>query len=300
MPARRTPSQIRSDLRRAQQQQRQAVQKFNRAIDDYNREVRRVNAHNQRIVANYNREVRAHNARVRANRQRLRHEIARLNAQSPTTTVRFVTYRTSVQALQQSFERVEASSIDGSWNASDELFEMAEGETANSVAVLNALLADPSTDDVDDARLRRTVITTELQEIDDDLDHRWHGALFFLSPRNPDAARHFCTSAREILVRILDMKAPDKVVLAANPAATLTPTGQVTRREKIRFCLTRGGQQSLALLNFVDDDIDNVMDLFNDFNSATHGESGRFDMLQLGAIKTRVEGAIQFLQRVVT
>lgn len=208
-------------MRRLEQKQRQA-------INDYNREVKRVNDHNKRVIDNYNREVKAHNARVRANRQRLRHELARLNSRS-TTTTRFVTYQTSVQTLQRSFSRIEEASERGTWTASDDLFEMAEGEAANSVATLNALLDEPSPVVTDDPQLRQTAITSELRDIDPDLNERWKGALFVLDPRNPDAARHFCTSSREILVEILNQSAPDKEILAANPQVPLTQQGQVQR-----------------------------------------------------------------------
>jgi len=291
MPRRISPAQFNSMMRQAQQKQRQAV-------NNHNREVKKVNDANKQTVNNYNREVRAHNTRVRANRQRLRNEIARLNSRS-TTSTRYVTYQTSAQTLQRSFQRVEESSEQGTWTADDELFEMAEGEAANSAAVLNALLDEPTTEAAD-ARLQQTVITTELREIYPDLDDRWKGALFALSPINPDAARQFCTSAREILVKILDVKAPDKAVVAAKPNIKLTQHDQVPRREKIYYCLARSGQQSPELVDFVDDDINNVMDLFGAFNPATHGEAGRYDLIQLGAIKSRVEGAIQFLHRIVS
>ena len=261
--------------------------KVRQAINNYNRAVR-----------NYNREVRAHNARVRANRQRLLHEIRRLNARQ-TVSVRYVTYRSSVQVLQRSFTRIEEAADRGTWAGGDALFDLAEGETANSIAVLNALEA-PSGDVVDDAQVRQTAITTELREISPDLDARWRGALFALHPRNPDAARHFCTSAREILVRILDLKAPDTTVLATWPDVQLTEHKQVPRREKLRFCLAQAGHQDARLATFVEDDINNVMDLFGEFNPATHGEAGRYTLVQLGAIKTRVEGAIQFLHRIVS
>jgi hypothetical protein len=277
---------------------RQAEQKRKRAINEHNREVRRVNAHNKRVVDNYNRDVRAHNQRVRANRRRLQSEIAKLNSQR--TTTRYVTYRTSVQTLQRSFTRIEEASEQETWTASDDLFEMAEGETANSVAVLNALLDDPTARAGDDeARLRDTVITHELNDISADLDARWRGALFALSPVNPDAARQFCTSAREIFVNLLDLKAPNDAVRAAKPNMKLI-NGQVPRREKIYYCLAQSGQQDETLVDFVEDDINNVMNLFGEFNPATHGEAGKYDFVQLSAIKMRVEGAIQFLHRIVT
>lgn len=292
MPRRVSPAQFRSQVRQIQQKQRQAVIELNRTIN-------KVNQANKRTVDKYIREARAHNARVRSNQQRLRNELARLSLTS-TSTTRFVKYRTSVQTLQRSFERVEESSALGTWTAGDDLFEMAEGEAANSAAVLNALLDEPNPDTADDVRLRNTAITTELRDISPDLDARWRGALFALSPMNPDAARQFCTSAREILVKILDLKAPDKAVLAANSNIQLTENHQVPRREKIRFCLARSGQEDAEFTDFVEDDINNVMELFGAFNPATHGDAGLYDLVQLGAIKSRIEGAIQFLHRIVS
>jgi hypothetical protein len=168
------------------------------------------------------------------------------------------------------------------------------------VAVLNALLAEPAEEDRDDPGLRQTVIITELSEISADLNERWKGALFALSPRNPDAARHFCTSAREILETLLVTQAPDDAVKAADPNYLRTPNGSVSRRARIWYCLARSGHQSDALADFVDDDIDSVIALFDDFNNGTHGDAGRFDLGQLAAIKTRVEDAIQFLYRIVS
>jgi len=289
MPGRISRSQIRSQMRQAQR----------KAVNEINKEIKKINNTNKRNVDNYNRKVSAHNARVRSNRRRLLAELNRLN--SRTTTTRYVTYQTSVQTLQRSFVRIEEASERGTWTSDDDLFEMAEGEAANSIAVLNALLDEPMAGaSDDDSRLRDTVITNELSDISTDLDNRWRGALFSLSPMNPDAARQFCTSTREVFVTLLDLKAPDKAVLAANANILLTDKGQVPRREKIRFCLARNGHLDPELVDFVEDDINNVMDLFGTLNPATHGEAGLYDLTQLRVIKTRVEDAIQFLNRIVS
>lgn len=280
-------SRLRSQMRKAQRE----------AVNDINKQIKKINNANEREVSKYNRKVSAHNARVRSNQRRRLTELNRLNSRS-TTTTRYVTYSTSVQALQRSFTRIEEVSEQGLWTADDDLFEMAEGEAANSAAVLNALLDEPTTDDPY-SRLSDTIITTELRDISPDLDDRWNGALFSLSPMNRDAARQFCTSAREILVGILDLKAPDKAVLAAKSDIQLL-NGQVPRREKIYYCLTLSGQQTPELVDFVADDINNVMDLFGTLNPATHGKAGLYDLAQLGAIKSRVEGAIRFLHRIVS
>jgi hypothetical protein len=304
MVRRVTPAQLQSMMRQAQQQQRQAVA-------NYNREVDRVNAHNKRVVdernrnvkqavTNYNREVTAHNSQVRANHQRLKNEVARLNSRPTTSSTRYVTYNTAVATLQQSFTNVETSIENGVWSDDHNFLDLTEGETANSVAVLNQLLADPAEATMsDDASLRQTSLTNELSDIAPDLEARWTGALFALSPMNPDAARHFCTSAREIMTVILDVEAPDRAVRSGNPTYLKTPNGSVSRRAKILYCLERSGNYSEALAEFVDDDVNSVITLFNDFNHGTHGNAGQFDLQQLTAIKTRVEGAIQFLHRVV-
>lgn len=289
MARRPTPSQLRSKLRQAEQKQR-------RAINDYNSAIRKFN----RAVNDYNQKARAHNARVRSNQQRLRRELSRL--QSSSRGSRYTVYRTSVVALRQSFERIESSEAAGTWLAGPELFDLAEGETANSVAVLNALLtqSEVSEEPEGDDSLSATVIAGELAEISPDLDKRWRGALFALSPRNPDAARHFCTSSREILTFILETSAPDEEVLSANPNADLTHDNRVTRRARIRHCLERRGSYDHALEVFVDQDVANVVELFKDFNQGAHGNAGQFDVPQLAAIKQRVEHAILFLHRIVT
>ncbi|WP_200829905.1 hypothetical protein [Microbacterium sp. SLBN-154] len=279
-------SQLKSQLRQIEQKQRQAISNYNQAARKLNQ-----------AVNNYNSAARAHNARVRANQQRLNQELARLRSQ-PTST-RYPRYTSSVQTVQTSFRRVEATAESGSWADDRGLFDLAESEAANSAAALNSLLAAPESESDEDARLRNTVLTSELNDIDPDLDNRWRGALFSLSPRNPDAARHFCTSAREILTSILSDRAPDAAVKQVLPGFAPTPNGGVSRRAKIHYLLRQTGNDVDGLAEFIDDDIDSVVALFDDFNGGTHGPAGRFDFAQLAALKTRVEGAIQFLHRIV-
>jgi hypothetical protein len=289
VPRRVTPSQLRSQLRRAEQKQRQAINKYNAAV-------RRFNSESKKATDKYNREVRAHNARVRSNRQRLQREIHRLR--SPSSTTRYVTYRQSVTTLRTSFERIEASVDVGTWNGDEQLFDLSEGETANSVAVLNALLEEPESAATRDG-LQTTAITGELAEISPDLEARWQGALYALHPSNPDAARHFCTSSREILSAILESEAPDDAVLDARPDVERTNDGRITRRARVRFCLEKSGVFDEEFVQFVEDDIDNIVALFREFNDGTHGSAGRFTLSQLAAIKKRVEDAILFLNRIV-
>lgn len=299
MPRRVTPAQLRSMVRQAEAKQRQAINRYNAQARQHNAKVRRaVNEHNaavrreQREVDAYNRKVRAHNAKVRANRRRLESEITRLNRQRSST--RFVRTQDSTLTLHTAFRRFEAASETEEWGqAGPVLLDLAEGETANSAAVTNALLGEAA------SAGEETTITDELSVLSDDLDRRWRGALFSINPQNPDAARHFCTSAREIITRVIDLNAPDEVVLAAVPSCRTTEAGKPARREKIGYLLSRSATNHASLADFISVDVDDVMNLFRVFNDGTHGHAGALDLTALRALKNRVEGAIRFLSAVV-
>jgi hypothetical protein len=265
-----------------------------RAINEYNARARKAN----QTIDQYNREARAHNARVRTARARLQQEVRRLESARTSASTR-VTYRTSVTALTDSFSRLDQRAAEEGWRDS-EFFAMSEGEAANGVAALNELLDDragatATDEEVDD--LRSTEITNELAGLDSDLDARWRGALFALHPENPDAARHFCTSARELIADMLNLIAPASEVEAAEPECERTPQGSVSRRSRIRFSLRRCGLQQQELEDFIEADVENVLALFSEFNTGTHGSAGRFTLGQLRSLKTRVEDAIQFIVR---
>jgi len=294
MAKRYSTSQIRNKIRRAQQKQRQAINKYNQAVRRYNRE--RKNAVNK-----YNRDVRAHNARVRANRQRIKNELARLSRQSTTTaTARYVVYRTSVETLHKSYARLEhyadSQQLDSRYNR---VLDLSERETANSLEVTNRILGDENAGDTPAEDLENAELLDGLRMISPDLDDRWNGAVFALNPRNPDAARHFCTSAREIITEILEIEAPDTDVFARLPTCSKTDRGNPTRRSKIRYLLHRQGMTEGTLEEFVENDMENVVQLFRIFNVGTHGSAGAFDFPQLNAIKQRVEDSIMFLIEII-
>lgn len=291
MVRRVTPAQYQAMVRQQQQKQKQA-------IDRYNREARAHNAKVQRSVDEYNRGARAHNARVRSNRQRLEREIAKLGQRRSTST-RYTITHTSTRSLHQAFTQVEAAADAGMWSErGGGLVDLAEAEAANSAQVLNVLDDDVETENGRE-ELGQTTLTDELTNISTDLDQRWRGALFALNRHNPDAARHFCTSSREVLTQMLDLEAPDREVLEAIPDCRKTDMGQPARHAKITFLLRRGGVDHESLGAFVERDIDDVLGLFGVFNSGTHGPAGALNFAQLSALKSRVEGAIKFVAAVI-
>ena len=291
MARRRTPAQIKSKIRQAQSKRKQAIARYNQAIRRHNQQVRQ-------SVNQYSRQVRAHSGRVRANRQRIQNELARLARRAHTT--RYMTYRASVHDLHRSYVRLEQHTETKSLGpAHDRLLDLSEREVANSLSVANATSGADDGETPTPDGLLDIVLTDELRQLSEDLDARWQGAVYSLNPRNPDAARHFCTSAREVVTQILELGAPDDDVAAHMPDCERTDQGKPTRRAKISYCLHRHSVLDANLTEFVEKDVDNIVTLFRVFNDGTHGSAGRFDLRQLNAVKKRVEDGILFLTALV-
>ena len=283
MARRISSSQLRSKIR-------QAANKYNQAVRKHNQNVRNA-------VNKYNSAVRQYNARVRANRQRIINQLNRLRSR---TVIRHKVLHTSTLTLNASYQNLEAKEHEFENLAfGNEFLDLSEKENANSLVVSNVLEGDGQQNIVgNEQELASTSITDELSQISTDLDSRWKGALFSLSPSNPDASRHFCTSAREIFIQILDHYAPNVTVLARFPDCEKTEDDQPTRRWKIKYILVNAGIVSEEAVDFVDEDVKNVLQLFNVFNAGTHGSAGVYELSKLAAIKERVESGITYLSSI--
>ena len=284
-------SQLRSKLRQAQQKQQQAISRYKQAIRQRNQKV-------NQAINKYKQAVRTHNSRVHANQQRLRSELMRLRRQ-PTTVTHHVAYRTSVHTLHEAYtrleQRAEAQQLSPAY---DRVLDLSERETANSLEVTNRLLEKETDSEEHVDPSQDSALLDQLRGISEDLDDRWHGAVFALNPNNPDAARHFCTSAREIITQILEIKSPDKEVINLLPNCDKTDQRKPTRRAKIKYLLHRNGMTEGTLEEFVEQDMENIVQLFHVFNRGTHGKVGSFGFQQLAAIKKRVEDGIIFLAEI--
>ena len=260
--------------------------------------LRRHNQKVKRAVRQYNSGVRKHNARVRADRQRVLSQLRRMHSSS--SVVRYQVLRSSSITLNERYESLESKESEFHNNQFGAQFlDLSERENANSLEVTNTIeLDDDAHSGIDEADLTSSEVSDELLAISPDLDKRWKGALFSLSPKNPDAARHFCTSAREVFVQILDLHAPDDEVLSTDPECEKTDKGGPTRKAKIKHLLVKSGIHNQEAVDFVDEDVKNVLQLFGVFNDGTHGSSGRFDLNKLMAIKTRVENGITYLSSI--
>jgi hypothetical protein len=266
---------------------------LNQSINRYNQQVREYNRKVDQAINKYNQAVRQHNARVKANRQRLNSAIARLNSQS---SIRHSITTTSSIRLYQSYQQLDSRFESGYLNESyGDWIDLAEREAANSAELSNSLQAPAESGQFIGPVITST-ISYELRGISEDLDNRWKGAIFSLNPHNPDAARHFCTSSREVIIQLINLKAPDDEVKRNYGSVKLTNMGEPTRRSKIEYLLHLNQRDALA--DFTDSNIDDVMNLFGEFNDGTHGTAGRYSYDQLLKLKTRVEGSILYLYEV--
>ena len=213
---------------------------------------------------------------------------------SHSTAAKFISLRQSSLLLSSAYEQLDGGAAD------PYLSDLAERETANSLSVVNTLLGDEkqANDGVDN--LTDTRIADSLSSFSADLADRWTGAVFALNSANPDAARHFCTSSREIIAELLDTEAPDEDVFARFPDCQRTDHGTPTRRAKIHFCLDRKGLADTLLETFVESNIKDLTVLFGDLNSGAHGSAGKFTLGQLVTIKERVEDSIDFICQIVS
>lgn len=272
-------SQLRSQLRRLESKQRTAINNYNRAIKNYNTQVRIINNE------------------LRRNQQKIKSELSKLNSGLRITT----TYSTSVRTLNVSYQRVTDNYevLENTNSKQEQLYDLIEQENANNLVVANTLNNPNDTAEIEGS-LNDSMIGDKLKILSPDLNDRWNGALYSLNPKNPDATRHFCTSSREIFTDIFDNYAHDEEVFNMFPNCDKTERGNATRRWKIKYFLNKKGIELKGAEEFIDNDIDNILELYHILSDGTHGYAGRYTFIQLKAIKKRVEDGILFLCNIVS
>ena len=285
-----TPSQLKSMIRQQQSKTNQAIRNYNNAVQNYNHALKRA-------VDDYNHAVRQHNARVLKNRAIIQGELRKLESRSTQkiaeTTKYQTSYRTSSIRMNDSYRSVIGIG-DYIWALTpqqERIYDLIEQENANNLEAVNAVLSDEEPEPFSEQDIG---IGNQLANISPDLDARWKGAVFSLNPNNPDATRHFCTSAREIFAEAFEILAPDRAVFSVDPNCEKTEMGNATRRSKLIYLLGRRGMDR-TVVQFADDDITNILELFRVLNDGTHGEAGRYSIDKLRIIKKRVESGIVFL-----
>jgi len=279
-------SQMRQAQRKAEQQMKSEINKAQRKAEQKTKQ--QLNAAVRKYERDVNREIRKYNANAKRNQQIINRELSKLNQTSHISTG----YTTSLNAMQQIYQSVGAMYGEGVYITprQDTVLDLIEQEHANSLITANAIenneTPEENTEDLE--------IGNKLMLVSQDLNNRWNGAVYALNPNNPDAARHFCTSCRELFTDFIELKAPDADVFAYNPNCERTERGNATRREKIRYMMCNLEFDD-SVIDFADADITNILELFHVLSNATHGPAGKYSVNQLLQVKRRVEQGINFL-----
>ncbi len=262
-------------------QMRQAQRKIERDMKS------EINKATRKFENDMNRELRKYNSKVRHNQQVITRELNKLQSSS---TVRS-TYTISLGAMHQHYTTIGSIYSDSVVSPRQEhILDLVEREQANSLITANAI----QNDDFSSENTEDIEIANKLLYVSEDLNNRWRGAVFAMNPQNPDAARHFCTSAREIFTEFMELKAPDIQVFAYNPNCEKTDRGNATRREKIKYMMRNTDIHS-SVIDFAEADITNILELFHVLSDGTHGAAGRYEFQKLVQVKKRVEQGINFL-----
>lgn len=270
------------NMSRFKSQVRQAQQKAEREMK------REITKATRKFENEMNRELRKYNSNVRHNQQIITREINKLRSYSTVQS----SYTASLGIMHQRYAVVGSAYQDSFVTPEQEyILDLVDQEHANSLITANAVENDAFSED----NTADVEIGNKLQVVSEDLNNRWKGAVFALNPQNPDAARHFCTSAREIFTEFIELRAPDDKVIEHDPACERTPQNKKpTRRAKIRYMM-RNIDIDDSVIDFAEADITNILELFHVLSDGTHGAAGRYEFKKLVQVKKRVEQGINFL-----
>lgn len=264
------------------------MSQFRSQINKIQREARKAESQLKQSVNNYNRAVRQYNSNVRSTKNKIQRELNRMES---TYTIR-TDYSISTRVVHDVYTKVSNSYEKGCID--ENIFNAIENEDANNLELSNVVLNNYEVEN-SDIELDESNISAKLIKISTDLNNRWKGALFSLNPNNPEAARHFCTSTREILKVLIDDGIKDKDVVAANPQCEKTNNGTPTRKEKIKCAMNKKGISNELIIEFTNNNIENTVSLINELSNGTHGHANRYSINQLKSFKKRFEDSINFV-----
>ena len=264
------------------------MSQFKSKMNKIQRESRRAQQQLKNSVNNYNRAVRQYNSNVRNYRNKIQRELNRLNSSYSIESHYYI----STKLVHETYTKV--SDLYKNGNIEENLFNAIENENANNLELSNVVLNNEEVENYD-VEIDESNISSKLINISADLDERWKGALFSLNPNNPEAARHFCTSTREILKVLIDDGIKDNDVVSENPQCEKTNYGTPTRKEKIKYAMHKKGIDNSLIVEFTNENIENTVSLINELSNGTHGHPSKYSLNQLKSFKKRFEDSINFI-----
>lgn len=136
-------------------------------------------------------------------------------------------------------------------------------------------------------------LRAQLLSLNADLIRLWEGAISALKSDNPDRARHFATSLRELLTHVMHQLSPDGEIKKWNPDPQLYDKNRPTRRARLLFICRNINHGPFS--DFVEKDVEAVLAFVQLFQQGTHAIAIPYTENQLLALKAKMEGVIRFL-----
>ncbi len=265
-----------------------SLSSFKSQMNRINNQLKQAERKAKQSINNYNRELRNYNSNIRNARNKINIELNKLKRVNNSTKY-YITSHSIHNLYIQIKESYEYGNIDA------KLYSDIEKENENNLELANVVLNNEEVDN-SNINLDQSEISDILLNISPDLKSRWEGALYSLNPNNPEAARHFCTSTREILKVLIDDGINNEEVLKDNPNCEKSPNGRTpSRRSKVIYAMKKKGLSNDLITEFAITDIESTIGLINELSDGTHGSANKYTINQLKSFKRRFEDGIHFI-----
>ena len=136
-----------------------------------------------------------------------------------------------------------------------------------------------------------------LLDLDPDLLIPLAGARGALRSTNPDRARHFSSSLRELFTQVLHRLAPDKAVQGWTSNPEHYDKGRPTRRARLLYICSTINYGDFS--DVVEADVSATLKYLGLFQGGTHKVRSDFSEDQLHALFVRMAGLLQFLLKII-
>ena len=138
-----------------------------------------------------------------------------------------------------------------------------------------------------------SVLEELLGKLNVELMRLLHGARQSLESTNPDKVRHFAISLRELFTHVLHTLSPDDQVKNWSKSPKHYYQGKPTRKARLLYICD--SLQHGPFSDFIEKDIDDVLEFLNDFQRGTHGITHSYTDRQLKMMGVRMESTLRFL-----
>jgi len=202
------------------------------------------------------------------------------------------------------------SSLLGGFNANPDLYVNLDPSLSKIIPKEHFASADfieSISTESEDATPRELQLKTEIQYeneitfaeflpiIHSNLFRVWQGAIEALRSNNPDKARHFAVSMRELFREVMHRLAPNDAVheWSTNPTTDFDDQGNPTRGGRIRYIFRNVSQAPLS--EFAKQNIRTVLTFVDALQPETHLIESRLDEKQSLALRNYAETSLQLI-----